>query len=353
MADAYFCTAPGRAGIIGNPTDLYGGTVISCSTQERAAVIIEPHDELVFEVAGRRLVVRDREALVPDGGLYDVARAVLTFLDLKDAKFRLRWACNVPFRAGLSSSSSMTVSILNAVLAYIGREENLYLRAEMARSLELHCLDILCGYQDAYMCTFGGLNYVDFREKQFYRSFGLEPYATVESLTEIVGELPIVLAHTGTQRSSGTVHKPIRERWLEGDREIVRGYLRTAHLARMGKRVLIEGDLEQFGDLMTENHEIQQAMGGSGPQNDRLIERALEAGALGAKLAGAGGGGTIIALAPDTEGVVQAMLDAGASRILYPRPCPGCRVTRLASRKDREKAEKELLAREAETDVTD
>ena len=215
MANAFLCSAPGRAGIIGNPTDMYGGSVISCSTHERAAVLIEPADQLSFHVADQTQTVKRREDLRLDGGYFDIARAVIDFLRLEDARFSLRWACDVPFGAGLSSSSAMMVSILNAVLAFTGRDEHLFYRAEMARHIELHYL-VLCGYQDAYMCTFGGLNYMDFRQKQFYRTFGEEPYATVEPLAPHLSDTPFILAHTGVQRSSGTVHRPIRERWLEG-----------------------------------------------------------------------------------------------------------------------------------------
>jgi galactokinase/mevalonate kinase-like predicted kinase len=348
---AFFSSAPGRAGIIGNPTDLYGGAVISCSTQERSAVIIEPAEEMVFEMADRRLVVKGPEDLVPDGGVFDVAKAVVCYLDVRAERFRLRWTCNVPFRAGLSSSSAMTVGILNAVLAFLGRDEHPFRRAEMARQGELHYLGILCGYQDAYMCTFGGLNYMDFSEKQFYRAFGQEPYATIEPLTAYIGEIPLVLGHTGVQRNSGSVHKPIRERWIEGDREVVQSYLRIAHLARQGKRALLDRDLEALGELMIENHEIQRDLGGSGPQNDRLIEAALEAGALGAKLAGAGAGGTVIALATDARKVVDAFRAAGATRILFPKPMPGVTVKPLHTREARAEAEREFAQRAEDADV--
>ena len=178
MAKAFLSTAPGRCGIIGNPTDMYGGSVIACSTRERAAVLVEPSDVLSFEVAGERFEVHNPEDLYPDGGYFDVAKAIVHFLDLGEAKFSLRWACNVPFAAGLSSSSAMSVSILNAIFAFLDRNEHLFFRAEMARHIELNYMT-LCGYQDAYMCTFGGLNYMDFNGKQFYRAFGDEPYATI------------------------------------------------------------------------------------------------------------------------------------------------------------------------------
>ncbi|MDP6779743.1 MAG: hypothetical protein QGI83_23505 [Candidatus Latescibacteria bacterium] len=350
MPGAILCTAPGRAGIIGNPTDMYGGSVVSCSTQERAAVVIEPAPCLCFEVAGQVHEVSCTEDLALDGGYFDVAKAVIDFLNLARARFSLRWACSVPFAAGLSSSAAMIVAILNAILAYQGRSYNIYYRAEMARHIELHYM-VLCGYQDAHMCTFGGLNYMDFRQKQFYRALGEEPYSTMENLGSHMDEFPFVLGHTGVRRSSGIVHRPIRERWLEGDREVVRCYLRIAHLARMGKRALLEKDWELLGELMGENHDIQRDLGGSGPENERLIEAALEAGALGAKLAGAGGGGTIIALTHDPAKVARALDKAGATRILYPRPSPGVTVTPLDTEDDWEIAHAEFDRQEQGADL--
>jgi galactokinase/mevalonate kinase-like predicted kinase len=349
MPGTYLATAPGRAGIIGNPTDMYGGSVISCSTQERAAVLIEPSDKLSFEIGDKSFVVRKPEDLILKGDYFDVAKAICDFLDLSEEKFSLRWSCDVPFSAGLSSSSAMMVSMLSAILAYLDRDEHLYYKAEMARHIELHYL-VLCGYQDAYMCTFGGINYMDFRRKQFYRSFGDEPYTTIEPLTPFLDEVPFILAHTGVKRSSATVHKPIRERWLEGDREVTRCYDRIAHLARLGKRAMLGNDWETLGELMVENHSIQKDLGGSGPENDALIEAALQGGALGAKLSGAGGGGTIIALTQDPEPVIRAVQEAGASRILTPSPSAGVTVKAIESKADRAAAEKELASRALQED---
>jgi mevalonate kinase len=79
---------------------------------------------------------------------------------------------------------------------------------------------------------------------------------------------------------------------------------------------------------MDENHAIQRDLGGSGESNERLIAAALEAGALGAKLAGAGDGGTIIALWPwaDAEPLEEALYAAGASAIYRPEVGPGVMV---------------------------
>jgi len=113
------------------------------------------------------------------------------------------------------------------------------------------------------MCTFGGLNYIDFRSKQFYRQAEAELFATVEPLAAYVPHLPFVLGYTGVQHISGAVHRPLRERWLDGEAEVVEGYRRITEIAQLGKKALVLGDWPTLGRLMNENHAIQRDLGGS------------------------------------------------------------------------------------------
>jgi mevalonate kinase len=78
---------------------------------------------------------------------------------------------------------------------------------------------------------------------------------------------------------------------------------------------------------MNENREIVRRLRGSGEANETLIAAALRAGALGAKLSGAGRGGTIIALHEDPDRVEKALLDAGAAFTMRLTPQPGRTVT--------------------------
>ncbi len=319
-------SAPGRAGIIGNPSDMYGGSVISCTTTERAQVVVEECDQLVFETGGQTLVISGKEGLRLQGDRFDVAKAVIGFLELEKLKFKLSFRSDIPVQAGLSGSTALLVAILNALLTLVGKQLNLFRRAELAREIELDFMKIVCGYQDAYMCTFGGINFMDFADKQFYLGVEKEPYGAVESLEPYLHQFPFILAHTGLQRVSGAVHKPIRDRWLEGEKKVRETYLRMAHLARMGKKALIDGDWKELGALMNENHRLTRDLGGSGPKNEELIQIALDCGAMGAKLAGAGGGGTIIALHPQPEEMIEALKKAGAERILFPKPTEGVKI---------------------------
>jgi galactokinase/mevalonate kinase-like predicted kinase len=319
------CSAPGRAGIIGNPTDMYGGAVLSCSVGIRAHVAVTPASELVLETGEQECRIASRDDLRPRRDRFDVARAILDYIRLPPLECRVSYESEIPLRSGLSGSTALVVALLQALLAWQGEHPNLYQLAERARYIELNYLKVVCGYQDAYMCTFGGLNYMDFGGKQFYRHAEAELFATIEPLADYVPTLPFVLGFTGVQHASGEVHKPIRERWLEGVAAVVEGYRRITGIARMGKKALIMENWRMLGRLMNENHAIQRDLGGSGESNERLIAAALEAGALGAKLAGAGHGGTIIALWPwpDTTRLEEALRKAGASEIYCLQVAPG------------------------------
>jgi len=326
------CSAPGRAGIIGNPTDMYGGSVLSCSVAMRARVTVESAAELVLATQNgdEECRIASRDDLRPRGDRFDVARAVLDYLHLPRLACHVSYESDIPMRSGLAGSTALVVALLHSFLSWQGdpSRHNLYQLAERARYIELNYLEVVCGYQDACMCTFGGLNYMDFRGKQFYRRAEAELYATIEPLASYVPQLPFVLGFTGVQHASGAVHKPLRERWLDGEPAVVEGYNRITEIARMGKRALIMGDWPVLGRLMNENHAIQRDLGGSGESNERLIAAALGAGALGAKLAGAGDGGTIIALWPwgDSALLEEPLCKAGACSIYRPQVAPGVMI---------------------------
>ena len=82
-------------------------------------------------------------------------------------------------------------------------------------------------------------------------------------------------------------------------------------------------------DGMAENHAIVQDLIGAGEANERLIRAAMDSGALGAKLSGAGRGGTIIALHEDPDWMGQQLLAAGAERLIRLVPSPGLTIERF------------------------
>ena len=328
-------TAPGRCGLIGNPTDMYGGCVVSCTTQERAECRLEPStDALTLTNEDEQQIMKTRADLQFKGDKLDIARAALTFFDIdpEQSRFRMQLRTTIPMRAGLAGSTAMLAAIVGAMDAYLQWNLNRYALAETTRKIEARIMGIVCGLQDQHMAVFGGLNFMDYAGKQELEQRDDEALATIEPLSLWTGNMldnpPLLLAHTGIQHHSGTVHKSPRERWLAGERVVRDSYVHIASLARQGKRALVEQRWQDLGDLMNENHALVAALGGSGQANETLIAAARKAGAYGAKLAGAGGGGTILALTHDPETVGAALMAAGAERLLVPKPEKGLVVSR-------------------------
>ncbi len=324
-------SAPGRCGLVGNPTDMYGGSVISCSTRERARCTLAAADAITITISGQTQVIRSRDDLALQDDYLNVARAVLLALEVEPGHtppFHLSADTEIPMQAGLAGSTAILATLVGCVLAHLGLRLNPYQTAELVRKIEYDVLGIVCGFQDHYMATFGGLNFMDFRGKSSAQTQDdTTPLAVVEPLQSYVGEdLPLLLAHTGVKHHSGSVHRSPRERWLAGDPAVVGGYREVEQMARMAKRALLLCDWDALADLMNRNHAVVRDLGGSGESNEALIAAALDGGALGAKLAGAGGGGTILALTRDPDRTERALLDAGADQILRPQPAPGLTV---------------------------
>ncbi|MDQ2732616.1 MAG: hypothetical protein M3Y56_13240, partial [Armatimonadota bacterium] len=188
-------SAPGRAGVVGNPTDGYGGSVISSSIAERAWCEIHPADRWTLNIAGEHAEIHSPDDLTLRGDFLDVARAVLQALwPIPPGKLTAGTA--IPIRAGLSGSTAILTSILGAALASTGQSLPPYEIAEMTRSIEFNIMKVVCGYQDQYMIVFGGANYMDFRGKEPGAPNPL-PWASVEPLPLHGSGCHLLLGHTG------------------------------------------------------------------------------------------------------------------------------------------------------------
>jgi galactokinase/mevalonate kinase-like predicted kinase len=296
-------SAPGRCGILGNPSDIYGGLVLSASIVKRNTVT---------------LVLGDGPEEFPDDlRLWNAAVSALPVQGIR----AIQYHSEVPRSSGLAGSTALLTAIV-AALRYV-RGESFEASAELAelvRDIERNQANVVCGFQDAYMTVHGGVQLMNFAGKHPVRS---GPNATL--LAQEV-PLPFLLVTTGVERLSGSVHGPMAERWLSGETAVVSGIDRIQSLTLPGLEALRRGDYRLLAELMTENQAIIQALGGSGDAVDNLIENCLACGAIGAKLAGAGMGGTVLALTEQPAILRQRLEERGYSVFNQPASSAGVRL---------------------------
>ena len=326
-------SAPGRANLIGNPSDQYGGCTLACSVPLRARVELDASIPGEIHSAGEVARIGSEAEWAPVGDSLDLGRAALAVSGLAEPPFGIRYESEIPRQSGMAGSTALLVALTHAIDIWFGRPRDPSDLAEKARDTERSGLGVQCGFVDQYACVYGGLHHVDLRGKSFEDDPDA-PFATVEDLGGRGAQLPFVLAYTGVRHSSDSVHRPLRERWQSGELEVVEAYARVAEIGVQGKSAFQRGAWQRLGELMNENHRIQRDLGGSGESNERLIHAALEGGALGAKLAGAGDGGTIVALAPPPSmaSVEAALESAGAAMLVRPGIEAGVRCDLDSSR---------------------
>lgn len=306
-------SAPGRCGIVGNPSDIYGGFVVSCSAPARATCRLEvgrggdmPTDRTLWDAATARFPIREPVSV--------------------------HWQSDIPRSSGLAGSTALLAATLVCVLAARGETPDLESQAsrqdfaELVRDVERHEANVMCGYQDATMVVHGGLQAMDFAGKHPVQA---GPRARTD-LLECATELPFLLVTTGVQRLSGSVHGPMSDRWLAGETDVVDKMARLSELGRMGRSAILAQDWAGLAGLMTENQEIMASLGGSGEAIDALISDCVSSGALAAKLAGAGLGGTVIALADDADVLERELRHRGRGQFMRPNVQPGLTLRRLA-----------------------
>jgi D-glycero-alpha-D-manno-heptose-7-phosphate kinase len=285
---------PLRIGLLGGGTDLpdyyreHGGRVLNCAIDKYVYVIVKERfdDDIYVNYSKKEIVtaVEDlehelvREAMLMTGVANGVE--ITTLADIPSAG------------SGLGSSSAVTVGLLHALFAYRGRQVTAEELAERACAIEIERCGKPIGKQDQYIAAFGGI-----------RDIRFGPGDEV-----LAGELPlspaerwalqhqIMLFYTGITRSADTI---LAEQ--TANIEATRPQLDILRdLAGFGADRLRSGDIDALGSAISEGWEAKRklASGVSNHQIDMTVTRALDAGASGAKLTGAGGGGFLLVICP-------------------------------------------------------
>lgn len=243
----------------------------------------------------------------------DLAQAAIKKYSSKGG-FKMVTRSNAPPGSGLGTSAAMGVAIIGGITAHNEKYMLPYEIAEAASMIEREELGILGGKQDHYASALGGINFMEFSGEEVKTS----PLRISE---DIVMELEknLVLCYTGQSRLSGNIHREVVDafqRNVGGTRNAIE---RMKVIADEMKTALLSGDLYSFGKLMAENWECQSALHPSTTteQINQLFKIAGEAGAIGGKACGAGGGGCLLFYChPDKEHLVRKALEGAKTRII-------------------------------------
>ncbi len=133
--------------------------------------------------------------------------------------------------------------------------------------------------------------------------------------------LKLIIADTGILSSTRDVVDDVRRRWQAETKRYEGLFDAIGAIAQLARSGIEDGSVDNIGRLMDENHRLLMALSVSSPDLDALVEAARTAGALGAKMSGAGWGGNIVALVEPhrATAVADALREAGATKTIFSR----------------------------------
>lgn len=313
-------TVPARVGMLGNPSDGYGGRTLSLAVPNVGATVsLEPADGLeivendedrpIWSSVGDLVDRVDRHGY--GTGPQVLAAAVRTFADVADSVeysgfgstgvrgsgFRLSYATTIPRQVGLGGSSALVIATLRALSEFTGLEIPQHVLPSIALRVETEQLGITAGLQDRVVQTYGGLMAMNFGDMTTDARFGVSygEYRTVATS----GLPPLFLAYRErSAEPSGTYHRTLRQRFDQGDGEVREGLKALAALVVEGEAALRWGNGERLAELIGRNMRIRRTLAPIPEAQLELVEVADE---LGFPATFAGSGGAIVGAYTDGD----------------------------------------------------
>lgn len=209
---------------------------------------------------------------------------------------------DIPAGTGLGSSSSFTVALLHLLHTYKGEYVSKYKLAKDACEVEIEKLGEPIGKQDQFAAAFGGLNFYEFQPSGFVN---IEPIVMKpESYRKLENNI-LMFYIGGTHSASEILVEQGRNISSAGAIDKIEAQRQMCSIARELKERLQENDVDATGELLHKNWALKRtlASGISNPLIDVIYSKALEAGATGGKLLGAGGAGFMIFYVADGKQV--------------------------------------------------
>ena len=222
---------------------------------------------------------------------------------------------DVPAGTGMGSSGAYTVCLIKGLTRARHSSISPGDLAEAACCIEMEVLGEPVGKQDPYVAAHGGICAYTFDTAGAVR---VEPLELEETVLRRLRD-QLLLFYTGEARSASAVLTDQDVRSKAGDGQMLENLHRTKELGQGICRLLGEGDLDGYAELMHEHweHKRTRSPGMTDEHIDRLYTFARCSGALGGKLVGAGGGGFLLVYSRRPEDTRQAMAAAGVSELTF------------------------------------
>ncbi len=275
----------------------------TAGTIEASKIVIRSDIGAAGEYTGRVFKVlrggKGARALIDP--IHDAAKRALGSRD-RDGGIEIDLRSDIPYGIGLGSSAASCVATVGAVGSLVRRHDRRWI-CERAVESERMVHKNSSG-ADCYISTFGGL--IRYGRKEGYRK--------IESRKS----LWIVIGNTGMRHNTGALVDSVAKFKARKPKVFRDLMTRADEICSDAASALESGELERLGLLMNENQRLLQQIGVSNKKVDNLVRACSAAGALGAKITGAGGGGSVIALAADAKQsarVAESIRQAGCDPI--------------------------------------
>lgn len=301
---------PFRMSFFGGGTDMEiffrknGGAVLS-TTFDKYCYVNVRHLPRFFDYSTELSYSKTERVTNVDEIEHPAIRNAMKMLDMHE--IRLTYEADLPARSGLGTSSSFAVGMLNAFYALKGKYADKKRLADEAIYLERELCQEAGGWQDQIAASFGGMNRINFNKDGTY---DVQPIIIHPERKKQLND-NLLMFFTGFTRFSSDMQKANATGYQEKINQLKEMY----SLVDEAEQILEDkhADLDEFGRLLDRTWKLKRQTGGAITTNsiDELYEKGIQAGALGGKLLGAGGGGFLLFYVNDNtrENVKRAMQD--------------------------------------------
>lgn len=282
------CSAPGKIYLFGEHAVVYGETAIACAIELRTRVRAELNDSIIIQSQiGRTGIDFEKHPYI--SSVIEKMREIVpikgVFLEVDS---------EIPVGSGLGSSAAVTIACIGALNELFGCGLTLEEIAKLGHEMEIR-VQGAASPTDTYVSTFGGVVTIPERRKLRTPDCG------------------IVIGNTGIFSSTKELVANVRK-LRESYPELIESLMASiGRISKIGESLVMAGDYSSIGRLMNVNQGLLDALGVNILELSRLIYSARRAGAFGAKITGAGGGGCMVALTSTYRcvQVAEAMSEAG------------------------------------------